>query len=303
MKKVKLFIFLILLASCSSAKKGKEVTAENDDFSWIENSDFTPVKEIPYTKTMDSFPEEVDKDDTLVRESIAKVPDEKLEVVEKNEQDPLAQAVAYCYQKEYEKGLNLLDSIYKKYKGHKNYWNQMGTCYLLKGENAKSFLYYNKSRDLDKQYIPPINNLGVLYLKEGKDQKALAAFQKASQINSFALTPAFNLGQIYLKYGFVDKAEKIFLTLRQNNTRDIDVKSSLGTIYLMKGDYRKSVAYFNSIDNRYYRHPAIGLNFALALKLAGNSSDARKVFSYVENPQNDEMENYYMKVKSYIGRD
>ena len=87
-------------------------------------------------------------------------------------------------------------------------------------------MFYNKSRDLDAKYIPPVNNLGVVYQKQGKFQKALAAFKLASDLNNFSITPTYNLAQLYLQFGNVGKSLPVFQALYKKSPNDISARNS-----------------------------------------------------------------------------
>ena len=58
MKSILFFIILTLVASCSSGTKIKgpeKMNDLNDEFAWIENSDFKPPKEVPFRRDQDNF--------------------------------------------------------------------------------------------------------------------------------------------------------------------------------------------------------------------------------------------------------
>lgn len=298
----KLFLLtslFISLLGCGSGQKNTsgESLSESDEFDRIENADFNEPVQVPYRQSQDLFLSD-SNDDSLSKESVAKLPEPKLDSV--NNGDVINKALVKCYQGDSLKAFEIFDSVYRKYKKNPSYWNQVGTCYTLDGDNRKGLLYYNKSRDLKKNYAPPINNLGVLYQVEGRDQKALAAYKEANKIAPFSVTPRFNMAQLYLKYGLVEQAEDIFYNLYQKSRRDIDIIAALGTIELMRGNAKRALSWYSKISKNNYSRFDIGTNLSLALLKSGRRNDASSVLSDVVVGNSEEHKRYYQKVSSYI---
>lgn len=293
-----LVLSLVFVVGCSSSSK-KEVAGPSsgsiEEFSWVENSDFMPEPEIPFNSRNDSYSGEVAKVDSLSTESLARVPEPKLEKVE-NSPDSLVQGVAHCYRRNFEQGTKTLQAIYQKYKSHPGYWNFLGTCYYLQGKMRKALLYYNKSRDLKKDYAPPINNLGVIYQYNGLEQKALAAYKSASEVGAFSMTPMFNMGQLYLKYHLTNDAKIIFSRLIKKNATDVDALNGLATSYLMEGNAKAAVSLFSRLTSVHYLKPQIGINYSLALAEIGRNSDAQTILSSIDTGNLGEYAIYYNKV-------
>jgi len=303
---MKLFAFftLIFLASCSSTStnENKKIDQKliDDEYAYIKNSDFIPPKEIKYEEYQDQFTADLNEPDSLRKESIARLPPKKLEQVSLGP-DPISKGIGLCYQNRFDEAFKLFDAIYFQYKSHPSYWNQVGSCYFLQRNYRKALLFYNKARDVNGSYAPAINNIGVIYLKQGKEQKALLAFKKAIEINSFSATPIFNLAQLYLKYGLADDAQKMFMGLLKQKSGDQDVLAGLGNVYLLKGDMKNSIAYYSQIDSTSGVHPHVGLNYAVALKLAGQVPQAQAVYKKVDANELGNLRTYYQRVATFIG--
>jgi len=299
-------IVCLLFASCSSNSK-KEATPlgkkENDEYYWIDDNDFDKVAEEKFIPKEDSYidTEEID-DNSLAKESVDKVAAPKL-MEFKVGKDQVGKMVIHCYRGNFAGAMKLFSSNYRKYKGHPSYWNQLGTCYSLRKKYRQATLYYNKSRDLNKDYAPPINNLGVIYQRQGYNQKALAAYKKAYDMNSFSLTPAFNLSQLYLKYGFYEDAKIMLMALHTKNKKDIDVVHGLGTIYMAQGESREAVRIYSKLNRDQLEIPTVGLGFSLALKMVGREKDAQSIYNSIKvsSIKNDDLKSYYHKVGKYVG--
>lgn len=297
MKKILLLLSISLLAACGSApKKEKKIPTQ---FDGIKDSDFIPPEPKLYSSDNDALKDDFDDSSFLSRESMHKAKSEDLKVFD-NIERPLEQVLSLCYRKKFAQADKILLRMHRKYKKNPIYWNQVGTCELLKGSKRKALLFYNKSKDQSSQYTPPVNNIGVLYQLEGKSQKALKAYQKASQMSSFSLTPLFNLGQLYAKYGFVDQAQNIFQSLREKSPRDKDVLSALAYLSLLKGDFAKSLSIYESMDKSDYKKPSIGINLALVLEKMGRPKDAKNVWNGITRKGSRSELNYYRSAKKYF---
>jgi tetratricopeptide (TPR) repeat protein len=300
----KILPLMILLTACSTSENissKRTLSSTEEDFSWVEQLDFDKKSEEKYRADKDEFDFSSSDESAhaLVKESISSLPAAKLEETVSKTDDPLMKINVKCYQGKFEEALKIADEQYVKYRGNTSYWNQLGTCYFLKSDYAKAILFYNKSRDLDSKYIPPVNNLGVVYLKQGKFQKALSAFKLASDLNTFAVTPTYNLAQLYLRFGTIGKALPIFQGLQKRSPKDTDVASALASSYLIKGDFQSAVDIYARFDKATLASPSVGLNYALALKLLNRPIDAQTVLGNVTSSSGVVAE-YAQKVDTFI---
>jgi tetratricopeptide (TPR) repeat protein len=299
---IPLMISMLALASCSSTSSSVKSGTDPEELEWLSNEDFSPPAQVNYEANRDIYPDNLATEDAVSNETLARVPVPKLDSAEAME-DPLVQAVSRCYAGRFEEGFKALDAIYRRYKGHPGYWNQLGTCYYLQGNQKKALLYYNKARDIDAKYAPAVNNVGVLYQAIGQDQKALAAYKRAAELNTFSMTPIYNMAQIYLRYGFIDQAERYFAALYKKNKDDNDVIAGLAYASLAQGDAAKAVTRYAHLPKEYYERADIGPNVALALKGAGRDDDAKSVVARIKTTGLGELELAYLEqVRTYIGR-
>ncbi|OFZ45984.1 MAG: hypothetical protein A2381_00300 [Bdellovibrionales bacterium RIFOXYB1_FULL_37_110] len=292
------FMLVLLLYSCASTQQSDNLDFEFDSIS---NEDFKVIEEVPYREHEDVFEDVEVNDDSLAKESMARVSEPKLMVVENKVSNVISKGISLCYRKQFDSAFEIFDRTYFAFKNHPSYWNQIGTCYFLKGETKKAFLYYNKARDLNPNYVPAINNHGVIYQQEGDHYKALKVYEKASKLNSFVLTPLFNIGQLYLRYGFAEKAKNIFKSLLNKNPGDVDALNGMAMSYFMLGNTSGALAYWQKINNESLEEPYIGLNYAVALKMLGKKQEAASVLDKINDAKLGQLANYYKKVKNYIG--
>ncbi len=287
-----IFILLVFLASCAFSSR-------NNDIDNLTDRDFIPPTPKVFSRSKDFLDEKFGDSGVLRGESMHKAVARGLSYFD-GADDPLDRALSLCYRKDFSKADNVFRNLYRAYKKHPVYWNQVGTCELIRGNRRKALLFYNKSKDLSSRYAPPLNNLGVLYQLDGKDQKALAAYKRASRISSFSLTPLLNLGQLYARYGFIRKAKKIFNSLYKRDKNDFDVLSALGYLHLIDGNYKTAVNIYSRIDKEVYKSARVGVNLAMALYLSGRKKDAMGIWGNIRSPDDREERRYYERAESFF---
>lgn len=304
----KILPLLIILSACSTAPQGvyrKNAAEENtkieDDYSWVDQLNFDKKAETKYVADKDEFNISSEEDaHSLVKESLINLAPARLDEALAKTDDALNKMNIKCYQNKFEEAFKIADEVYAQYKNNTSYWNQVGTCYYLKSDFAKAILFYNKSRDLDSKFVPPVNNLGVVYSKLGKFQKALSAFKKAGDMSTFSVTPTYNLAQLYLRFGTVGKAIPVYQGLQKKSPKDIEVNSALASALLLKGDFANAIEVYTAMDKESLSKPSIGLNYAVALKLVNRPADAMTVFKNITASSNVDLKDYSQKVEKFI---
>ena len=306
-KQISIFLLSsILFAGCASSSPNASRKSASDgaplaeDYSWVDSLDFKTSEEKKYEPSRDQFKGEIGDSDALSKESVARISKPQLEALAGDSNDPLDKIVSLCYREQFDAGFKVVDEVYPQYKNNTSYWNQVGTCYFLKGEYSKAILFFNKSRDLDNKFSPAVNNLGVVYQAQGKYQKALLAYKKAADLNTFALTPLFNLSQLYLKYGKVEQAHTILEALYKRKPLDEQVAGSFSASLMMKGEMERSIELYSKLSKATLADPRFGLNLALALKLNQRPKDALTAFQNVSEPSEADLRAYYKRVNDFI---
>lgn len=304
----KLIPLLLLATACASSPENNfrksaadDTVKAEEDYRWVDQLIFDKKTETKYQADKDEF--NIGNEESthaLVKESLSNLSPIRLEETLTKTDDALTKINIKCYQNKFDDAFVIADGIYSQYKNNTSYWNQLGTCYFLKNDFAKAILFYNKSRDLDSKFIPPVNNLGVVYVKQGKFQKGLAAFRKASEMGAFSVTPTFNMAQLYLRFGTVGKALPIFLGLQKKSPQDLEVSSAVAAANLLKGDYSNAVSIYAAFPKEILAKPSIGLNYAVALKLSNRPVDAQTVLANVASSSNADIKEYTQRVEKFI---
>ena len=301
MKSIKIIVgigVLLVLSSCASKRR-----SEGKDVDDIENIDFQKETLVKYNKNEDYYniwDMEKPINDSLVEETIQRVTASNVKLEKATEdKDEISELASMCYAREFKRAFISIDNLYRRYQKHPGYWNQVGTCYLLRNELRKANLFYKQALKYNKHYAPAYNNIGNIHIRRKEYEKALAAFKKAHELKKNALTPAFNLAQIYLNFGVVNKAQELLLNIENQKGGDSSVWGALATAYLFQGNITKSLSYFERIPAGGQRYPGIGLNYSVALMISGKKEEALRVFKNIKN-KNPEWKNYYSRVETFV---
>ena len=268
-----------LLAGCSSTSApagagGRAGGGTDEDLGWVDAAAFRPVPAVPYDPSRDVFPAR--PGDSLSSESLDRVPQSELGGAAAAGGEP-DRALVLCRQGRFDQAFALVKQVHRRYPKHPGFWNAVGNCHLLQGNERKARLFYEKARAIDARYAPAINNLGVLHQREGHVKRAYDAFGEAVRKNNFSVAPLFNMAQIDLQHGFVEKAARSLNALHRRDPSDVDVLNALGTVHLLGGDAGRALAFYSKIQGGHRRRSDVGPNMAVALWLAGRADEARSV--------------------------
>ncbi len=301
MRVVSLILILLFVSSCASSSKKKSLSVGTSlkDADWIEEADFKELKELGYNEKDDYFVVEDTRSSVLAKETLDRLGKPKLDI---SSSKGLDEALSLCYRGDLDEALRTLDKLYKTYKSNPSFWNVYGSCYLLHGNDKMALLFYNKAKNLDKNYIPALNNLGIIYLKQGQDQKALETFKEALRRKGTSNTPLFNYSFLQLRYGLHQQACPNFQKFYLQSPKDIDVLNALGTCELLSNNSSKAIEFYKSIDGDYLERPDIGLNYAVALKVLGKRDEAMDAFEDIDENLIKKDREYYLTVKEFIQR-
>ena len=291
-----MIFILILLSSCASSNKVKNNFSNIAD---IKNTDFKPVKQVKYTKKLDRYSKmNFAESSATNKESLQRIIrfDGNFKV-----SDTLTELAELCYLKKFDDAFLKIRNTSRIYVKNPIFWNQVGNCYLLKGDKRKALLFYNKALSLEKDYSPALNNLGVMYYGDEDYSRALVAFQKAIRSGDFKAVPRLNLANLYLSYGLYEDAIKLTAGLASKNATDLDILNILGSAYLMKGDFKTSLKYFSQINTDFLESATYGINYSLALFKSGRKSAGVDAMESIDKKNLGAWKSYYFEVKTYMG--
>jgi Flp pilus assembly protein TadD len=289
-----LLLTFLFVVSCSSTRKSKD----DIDLSDLSEDDFKVNNQVLYNQRDDQFSGLQDESRAVLStESLARLSDPSdLEV-----KGIIDEITIACYEKEYDKAFKLIKEQSGSYKRNPIFWNQVGTCFMLKGERRKALLFYNKALEFKASYSPAYNNLGFMYKLEKEDQKALVAFTRSKKSNRYARTPLFNLGNLYLEYGLFNQAISTFQGLYNLDKKDVDVLNGLAVANLMKGNLKRSKFFYTQLDVDFFEDPNFGVNYAYLLYKENKKGQAKEVLADLDKENLGSWKEYYSKLSELIG--
>lgn len=293
-----LMILILSLSGCGTSSKkenqedGELAGVTNDSFKWPAPRGYEAVDDFLDGKV-------ANHNDVLKGETLSKIPPQELEEPDDVDRS-IDKAILACYRGNYSLADSIFDSLLKEYRKNPIYWNQVGNCFMMRGESRKALLYFNKARGLKSNYGPPINNIGVIFEKKSFDQKALKSYEEAKKVSSFSLTPIFNLAQIYARYGFITEAKQLFESMVRINSKDQDALHGLAYVKFVSGDLEGALKAFDSMSRDYYEKPEVGANLVYALVLSGNKSKAEDIFEDLKATSNPNLQAYLAQIKGMI---
>lgn len=299
---MKLFSTLALIAlySCSSGPRSdKHIDLETPPV--IKKDAFVKEKQLKNSEVKDFYEGNAKalspalQDETVDRFSS----DEQAQFVD--DADPLLQMTLKCNEGDYDEAFKIANANFNRYQKVATYWNVVANCHLNRGAYRKSLLFYNKALEVQKNYVPALNNIGVMYSRQGQYQKAQVAFERAYNQSKFSKTPRYNLAKLYLSYGLAEQAMPILKGLLASHPQDVDLLNAVGSGQFLLSDYQSALATFQQIPKDLWSNAEIGLNIAFTMKKLNRGPEAKKVFLDIQSPGNNELKRYYTSVGKILG--
>lgn len=188
----------------------------------------------------------------------------------KQPKDPYAkilqEASVLCFRGKVSEGLSILRSkAVKKGKFPASAWTAIGNCYFRQGKTDLAELHYYKALEVNRRYIPALNNLGVIEIEQGKTPDAFLRFKEIAE-SSQKLVPKWNLARLYLRSFHFDRARELLEELRTRPVKDPDLLVGMGVAQYHLGNYRLSEKLFEDAETHRSEKASYLLNFGLVLK-------------------------------------
>lgn len=293
---MKYLVLMMFLISCASTEK-KSVESAGPQ-SNLKNSDFKKQKAITFAPSQDFYPTAPNGKNILLSETADKANSGELKSIG-TENDQLAAMMALCYKKDFEAAFSISDKLFQSHLNVPTYWNQVATCHLLKGNERKALLFYNKALEAKANYVPALNNIAVIYNKNGQDQKAQVALQRALSKGAFAKTPRYNLAFLMLEYGLANKALPLFKTLSEDTPGDIELRVGLANSFALLERWSEAWDQFSVIPDARRKVSDVGLNMALTAHKLGKKDLAKNILSATD--VNSSTRKYAESISEIIG--
>ena len=158
--------------------------------------------------------------------------------------------------------------------------NGLGNIYNRIGDLDKAMEEFKKSLYYDSKYIPALINLGVNYAKRGLLNEAVVEFKKAIELDANQSLGHYNLGLAYEKLGKQTEAINEYNIVIRLDPNNLNAHYALGSLYRGLGLTDKAIDVFQRIIILIPNIPNVYKNL---------------VFLYLDNKNDREMSQYYLK--------
>ena len=121
-----------------------------------------------------------------------------------------AEAMILRLEKKFLQGIEVCKKAIAMDERHPYPWNVLGRIYSDQGEIKNAYASFQKTVELEPNFLPGYINMGASAYMLGDDDSAVKFFKKAIQIDSQASNAHFGLGLVYSKIGQYELAAKEF---------------------------------------------------------------------------------------------
>jgi cyclophilin family peptidyl-prolyl cis-trans isomerase/tetratricopeptide (TPR) repeat protein len=115
-------------------------------------------------------------------------------------------------------------------------WNERAQIYLTLGDYEQALKMYEKSLDLDREYVQTYMFLGELYRSQGEQDRAVEILQQAIEANPSAVQAHTRLGQVYIEQKEWEKALETYQQAIEVAPRSVEAYSGMGYVYTQLGN-------------------------------------------------------------------
>ncbi len=144
-------------------------------------------------------------------------------------------------------------------------WNELGYAFMRMDSVERAGRCFNKSFELNPQYIEPLLNFGQMLSHTTMYDLALKRFEKAHQVAPNDFRPIINIGDVYLRQAIYDSAESYYRQAKALAPEEKEVYFKLGELFARTKK-------FFSADQEFQRGAYYGQPSAIALLNWGNLS-------------------------------
>ena len=135
----------------------------------------------------------------------------------------------------------------------KYYWAQygIGGTYLVEGNTEEAIISFNKTLDLNPNWVEPLKVLGTLYLNKGMLFQAREKFERVIELDPEANSVYLSLGRVYSQLNLPESAEKSLLKAAVLDSKDPRPYYLLGVLYELNNrpeDAKQAYRQFLAID-------------------------------------------------------
>lgn len=160
-------------------------------------------------------------------------------------EDALYLNTLYSQQKQYDKGIQLLNTYIQRNPDRDAFYYYLGKTYAENNQIDLAEQTYRKGIQINPDFPHNYKALGLLYEYQGNLPEALNHYLKSMQIEPDNVELAKHISLIYLELKKFDEAKENLAQLSKLEPNDLEILVRLGLLYLRDGDYKKAEATFD----------------------------------------------------------
>lgn len=126
-------------------------------------------------------------------------------------------------------------------------YNNLGNYYHTKGNLKKAEMLFDKSLELDPDYVNSLTNRGSIYLNSGRTAKAKKDFNRVVEMYPDYKLVHYNLGVIHQQSNNHDSAIYHFERVITLNYSFYQAHNNLGIVYMNTGQFNKAAESFKKV--------------------------------------------------------
>lgn len=236
---MKYFLLILLLASCSSVKKKRDITISDKEY--------------------DVFSKE-----TFLRSEF------------KDNDKSVKSALENCFSGKIKTGLREIKKNFKTQGKTSSYWNQVGSCYLYNNYLKKAMFYYKIGLSYNKNDANILNNYAYIHMKRKQYSKAYEILNKFPGKNTSNVAN-YNLASLHFYFGKYEKSINVLSNLHKLSPRDPDINLLMAKNYIYLRNNQKANYHFNQINEKYLENSEIASFKSFNLLKLGKLEEAKDV--------------------------
>lgn len=147
-------------------------------------------------------------------------------------EDQKQRALELIKQGQFEKSVNILESITSEHGTQIDLLDMQGMCYFRLKHFEQAAACYSQLADLDPKNPNPLTNLGAVYNRMKRFDQAIQALRKAIQCDNRKIDAYYNLGIAHRKAGQSDLAISSYKEAIKLNPQFEQAHLNLANVYL-----------------------------------------------------------------------
>ncbi len=165
-------------------------------------------------------------------------------------QESAEQMASYYYQnKEYDKAIELYESLYNKSQ-NAYYYQMLYECLMTTEQYSEAETLVERRIKRQPKELKLYVDLGNVLMKQGNKKKAEKTFLNAIDKIGYDSRQVNDLAMAFENAGRTDLAIKTYLSVREKVNNQLIYVMELATLYKKSGDYERMMGeYFNLLDN------------------------------------------------------